>query len=221
MGPERPGDPTGEEARLPLADLRMPAERRQALGDRLEALAHGRRRARWNRRMLFGAGAMAVGAALALLLVGRTPPSQLMATGGARLRTGPADFQLFPLGERGVAFVSEESDVELAPGLPATLRVHRGSVRLVVTRHHGEPFLVATEAAEVAVLGTEFDVTVVGHDTEVRVVHGEVEVRNDHGRRRLWPREAAHARVGEAPRMVVPMGAVVDGPAEILRQTTR
>jgi hypothetical protein len=44
-----------------------------------------------------------------------------------------------------------------------------------------------------------------------------VEVRNAHGSRRLWPREAARARVGEAPRMVVPGGMVVDGPAEIVR----
>jgi ferric-dicitrate binding protein FerR (iron transport regulator) len=111
---------------------------------------------------------------------------------------------------------------ELEPGETSTLRLRRGSVRLVVTRRHGEPFRVATEAAEVAVLGTEFDVTVVDHTTEVRVVRGEVEVRNARGSRRLWPKEAARARPGEAPRMVLPIDAVVmDGPAEIASPRTR
>ena len=62
-------------------------------------------------------------------------------------------------------------------------------------------------------------VTVVGAGTEVTVVRGEVEVRNARGSRRLWPRESAQARPGEAPRMIVPPRAViVDGPAEILQR---
>jgi ferric-dicitrate binding protein FerR (iron transport regulator) len=98
------------------------------------------------------------------------------------------------------------------------LRLHRGSVRLVIRRHQGESFVVLTGAAEVAVLGTEFDVTAGAQGTEVRVVRGEVEVRNAQGRRRLWARESARVRPGEAPRMVMPTAAViVDGPAVIER----
>jgi ferric-dicitrate binding protein FerR (iron transport regulator) len=218
MGPERSSDPAAEEERLPLATLMLPAARKREIGDHLEALARGRQVRR--RRAIVGVGAAAL-AALALLAI-RWRPSPPVVTAGTRLRTGPADFQLFPLGDRGVAFVSEESDVELESGPTPTLRVRRGSVRLVVTRHHGERFVVATEAAEVVVLGTEFDVTVVGHATEVRVVRGEVEVRNAQGWRRLWPRESAEVRVGEAPRMKVPVDArIADGPAELIRPQGR
>jgi ferric-dicitrate binding protein FerR (iron transport regulator) len=89
-------------------------------------------------------------------------------------------------------------------------------VRLVIRRHRGEPLVVATAAADVEVLGTDFDVTVAGPSTEVSVVRGEVEVRNAQGRRRLWPRESAHVRAGTPPRIVVPSSSVVGGPADIL-----
>jgi ferric-dicitrate binding protein FerR (iron transport regulator) len=214
MGPERPGDLEGDEGRMPLGALSLALPRKQAIGDQLEALARGRQRQRRRTRVGLGVGAVLAAAMLALF-VGRVRPDRGGPGGATHLRTGPADFQLLPLGERGVAFVSEQSEVELRPGSPPALRVLRGSVRLVVKRHQGEPFVVTTEAAEVAVLGTEFDVSVVDHATEVRVVRGLVEVRNAQGRRRLWPRESARARPGEAPRMVVPINSVVvDGPAE-------
>jgi hypothetical protein len=154
-------------------------------------------------------------AALALFAVAR--PQTVRA--GTHLRTGAGDFQLLPLGERGVAFVSEQTDLDLDLDGTPTLRLHRGSVRLVIRRHQGQPFVVLTSAAEVAVLGTEFDVTVGAPGTEVRVVRGEVEVRNAQGRRRLWAGESARARPGEPPPMVVPTAAViVDGPAVIERR---
>jgi ferric-dicitrate binding protein FerR (iron transport regulator) len=203
MEPERPADEDGPV----LATLAVPEPQRRAIGDRLEAAARSRRsRRRWLQAAA-GGGALAA-AALLLLAVPHRPPSD-----DAHLHTGAGDFQLLPLGERGVAFVSERTEVDLRLEGTPTLRLHRGSVRLVIRRHQGQPFVVVTSAAEVAVLGTEFDVTAGERDTEVRVVRGEVEVRNAHGSRRLWARESARVRPGEAPRMVVPTAAViVDGP---------
>jgi ferric-dicitrate binding protein FerR (iron transport regulator) len=207
METERASDEEGP----PLAALALPEPRRRIIGERLEAAARRRR----NRRRLGAAlGAGALAAVLLLVLSGpRRAPSA-----DSHLRTGAGDFQLLPLGERGVAFVSEQTELDLRLEGTPTLRLHRGSVRLVIRHHQGEPFLVATSAAEVAVLGTEFDVTVGDRGTEVRVVRGEVEVRNPQGRRRLWPGESGRARPGEAPRMVVPVSSViVDGPAVIER----
>jgi ferric-dicitrate binding protein FerR (iron transport regulator) len=220
MRPVQPSDDEGGDRRLRLEDLRLAEAPRRAIGDRLEAAARGRRRRqRWLRAAL-GAGAAAAAAAGILLAARARPGGEGGAArdqGGARLRTGSGDFQLLSLGERGVAFVSEESELEVHPGRTPALRVHRGSVRLVVRRQAGEPFVVSTALAEIQVLGTEFDVTVGAQATEVSVVRGEVEVRNAHGRRRLWPRESARVRPGQAPRMVVPVTAVVvDGPAEIV-----
>ena len=216
MGPERASDIEGQEQRLPLAALSLGASARRAIGDRLEAAARSQqRRRRWLRAGL-GAGAVAAAAMIALVAVaaGRGPTRT---ASGTHLRTGPGDFQLLSLGERGVAFVSEQTELEVHPDRTPALEVRRGSVRLVVKRHQGQPFVVATTAAEVVVLGTEFDVTVTDQGTEVSVVRGEVEVRNAHGRRRLWPRESARARAGEAPRMVLPTTSlVVDGPAELM-----
>jgi ferric-dicitrate binding protein FerR (iron transport regulator) len=218
----------------PLPDLgpapRLRPEARRAIGERLEAAAQARgRRRRWLRA---GGVGLAAAAALALVLVRAwDPPVDAPAadrtTTTTRLRTGPGDFQLLPVGETGpdgsraVAFVGEDSEVELpaqvsAGVAPPSLRLLRGSVRLIVRRHAGQPFVVATPAAEVVVLGTEFDVSLVDGATEVAVVRGEVEVRNQHGRRRLWAREAARAEPGEAPRMIVPVrGLVHEGTPEV------
>ena len=210
MDTERPGD--GDE-RLRLGALALPQPQRNAIGDRLEAAARTRQlRRRWSRALVGAALLASAAAAVLLVRLGSDRAGSV-----THLRTTAGDFQLLPLGERGVAFVSEETDVELQS--PAVLRLNRGSVRLVVRRHQGQPFVVITRAAEVEVLGTEFDVTASERGTEVRVVRGEVEVRNPQGRRRLWPREAARVRAGEAPRMVVPVSSVVvDGPAEILER---
>jgi ferric-dicitrate binding protein FerR (iron transport regulator) len=208
METERPAD----EDDPVLATLALPGPRRAAIGDRLEAAARSRRgRRRWLQAAA-GAGGLAA-AALLLMAVPHRPPDD-----GTHLRTGAGDFQLLPLGDRGVAFVSEQTDLDLRLERTPTLRLHRGSVRLVIRRHQGQPFVVVTSAAEVEVLGTEFDVTAGPLGTEVRVVRGEVEVRNPQGRRRLWARESARVRPGEAPRMAVPTAAViVDGPAVIER----
>ena len=218
MGPERSSDGESDEGRLRLDTLVLADPRRGAIGDGLEAAARSRQRSRRWRRAGLGAGAVASAALLVLLVVRARPGVDSEAEGrGTHLRTGTADFQLLSLGDRGVAFVSEETDLERHLGRTPALVVHRGSVRLVVTHHDGEPFVVATDAAEVAVLGTEFDVSVSNQTTSVSVVRGEVEVRNRHGRRRLWPRESARVRPGEAPRMVVPIESlIVDGPAELL-----
>jgi ferric-dicitrate binding protein FerR (iron transport regulator) len=216
MAPEQPADSERGEERMPLPALTLSEPQRRAIGDRLEAAARRQQsRRRWL-RTAFMAGAVAAGLLVAVALRATLPRHDDHAE-GPRLRTGPAQFQLLSLGERGVAFVSEETELSLHLDRTPALEVHRGSVRLVVRRQQGEPFVVGTPAAQVTVLGTEFDVTVNGEGTEVAVVRGEVEVRNPHGSRRLWPRESARARVGEAPRMVVPMTSViVDGPAEII-----
>jgi ferric-dicitrate binding protein FerR (iron transport regulator) len=210
MAPERPAD---TEERLPLPDLALPEPRRRAIGDRLEAAARSRRTR--HRVMIAAAGWAVVGVTVLLLVTGRTRLDPKPAT--TQLRTGAGDFQLLPLGDRGVAFVSEGTDLELQLGLTPTLRLHRGSVHLVIRRQEGQSFVVSTSAAEVVVLGTEFDVTVAEESTVVSVSRGEVEVRNRHGRRRLWPRESARARPDQPPRMEMPMSSVIiDGPAEIV-----
>ena len=210
MEPERPAE---DEDRLRLPALALPEPRRRAIGDRLEAVARSRHT---RRRALAAVGAGAALAALVLVAL-RARPAREVTSGATHLRTGAGDFQLLSLGDRGVAFVSEGSDLELQLGPAPVLRLHRGSVHLVVRRQSGRSFVVTTSAAEVEVLGTEFDVTVGAEGTEVSVVRGEVEVRNPHGRRRLWPRESARARPGHPPRMEVPLSSiVVDGPAEII-----
>ena len=51
------------------------------------------------------------------------------------------------------------------------------------------------------------------------MVRGEVEARNEKGRRRIWVDESARVRVGEAPRMVMPLKAVVlGGPSSIIER---
>jgi transmembrane sensor len=212
MEPERPSELDSDEARWRLGDLPLGGARKRALGDRLEAAARARIR---RRRTVMVLGAVGLAAALALV-VHRVRPLSPVAI-ATHLRTGPADFQLLPLGDRGVAFVSEETELDVHLDRTPAVTVRRGSVRFLVRRHQGRPFVVATGAAEIVVVGTEFDVTVVGTGTEVTVVRGEVEVRNARGSRRLWPRESAQARPGEAPRMIVPpTSVVVDGPAEIV-----
>jgi ferric-dicitrate binding protein FerR (iron transport regulator) len=202
MKPEQPS--SGE-----LSAHELAPESRRRIGDHLETLARARlARRRWLRLGTAGA----VLAATALLLVWRPKsgtPSRATAT---HLRTASGDFQLLPLGERGVAFVSEDTDVELVPGGRPALRIHHGSVRLVIQRQHDNPFVVVTPSAEVAVTGTEFDVIVRDQRTEVHVVRGEVEVRNRQGRRRLWAREAARVDRGQPPFMLAEQ-LTVDGPS--------
>jgi ferric-dicitrate binding protein FerR (iron transport regulator) len=114
-----------------------------------------------------------------------------------------------------VAFAGENAELEVGDRSPRLL-VRRGSVRLVVRPSRTEPFVVASPAAELAVLGTEFDVSVHDDVTEVRVIHGEVEIRNAHGRRRVWASETARVHVDQSPRFVEQLRAIVlDGPAEL------
>lgn len=177
----------------------------------------------WWPAVLALAAAAGVVLAVALPRLARppAPPAVVRAVaGGARMvRTGLGDFQLVPIGERAIAFVGEDSEVEVGPpgSVELALRIRRGSARLVVRRNRTEPFVVATPAADVAVMGTEFDVDVDGDAAVVRVVRGEVEVRNSFGRRRLWKNESARAHAGSAPRFVERMKAVVlEGPPEIV-----
>ena len=82
------------------------------------------------------------------------------------------------------------------------MRIVSGRARLVVKPDKEHPFVVASDAADAAVYGTEFDVDVSSDATEVRVARGEVEVRNALGARRLWAGEVARAHVGAAPRRI-------------------
>jgi ferric-dicitrate binding protein FerR (iron transport regulator) len=191
--------------------------RKRALGDHLQTLVQTQQRRR--QVIGLGSGALAV-AAVALLVVGwarhrAADPSALAhhdRTAPSHLRTGAGDFQLLPIGDRAVAFVGEETEIETHPGQTPAVRLIRGSVRLMVQRRPSEPFVVSTPAADVAVLGTEFDVAIVQSETDVNVVRGVVEVRNPQGKRRLWACESARARLGEAPRLwVQPHGVVSEG----------
>jgi ferric-dicitrate binding protein FerR (iron transport regulator) len=181
-------------------------EARARIGDRLAQAARVRRR---NRRLLAGAGA----AMMAVVLVagaGWWRGTRLVDPASELVRTGPGQYRLLELGDRAVAFVGENAELERGPGSPA-LFVRRGSVRLVVKSDRTRPFTVASPAANVAVLGTEFDVNVQDGTTEVRVVRGEVELSNAYGRRRVWPGETARVRPGESPRQVGRLkGIVVD-----------
>jgi ferric-dicitrate binding protein FerR (iron transport regulator) len=131
------------------------------------------------------------------------------------VHTGPGEYRLIELGGRAVVFAGEGAEVEVRETNPRVI-VRRGSVRLVVRPSRTEPFVVASPAAELTVLGTEFDVIVRGELTEVRVSRGEVEVRNIHGRRRVWANETAQVRADQSPRFVERLKSVVlDGPAEL------
>jgi ferric-dicitrate binding protein FerR (iron transport regulator) len=210
MTPEQPDNSGFEAALRTLRTPELSSEVQRAVGDRLEAAARRRRAARVVRRAALAVGGAAAAAIVAVALL--YEPAALVAPPHAtRLRTGSGDFQLLPLGDRGVAFVSEDTDLELDLFATPALRIHRGSVRLVVRRRTDQPFVVATPAADVEVMGTEFDVTVVGQNASVKVVRGEVEVRNPLGRRRLWARESARVRPGEEPRMGPPVGVVTGG----------
>jgi ferric-dicitrate binding protein FerR (iron transport regulator) len=165
------------------------------------------RRARRRRRMALGATA-AVAAAIAVALAWapsnrQTPP--LAGGDSQRIVTEPGGYRLVTLGDRGVAFVGVDSEVQLGAGGALALRIDRGSVRLVVRRGI-EPLIIATPAADVEVLGTELDVSVLAAGTEVRVVRGQVLVRNQHGQRLLWAQEIARVRPGETPRFYEPSG---------------
>jgi ferric-dicitrate binding protein FerR (iron transport regulator) len=210
MTPEQPDNPSFEAALHALRTPELSPEVQRAVGDRLEAAARRRRAARVVRRAALAVGGAAAAAIAAVALL-YEPPALVSRPHATRLRTGSGDFQLLPLGDRGVAFVSEDTDLELDPFATPALRIHHGSVRLVVRRRTDQPFVVATPSADVEVMGTELDVTVVGQNTSVKVVRGEVEVRNPLGRRRLWARESARVRPGEEPRMGPPTGIVTGG----------
>jgi ferric-dicitrate binding protein FerR (iron transport regulator) len=189
--------------------------RKHALGDRLDVVVHAQQR---RRRITLVAGAAALAAAAVVAVGWRHAPRDraALATAPTHLRTGAGDFQLLPIGDRAVAFVGEQTEIETHPGQTPAVRLIRGSVRLMVQRRPSEPFVVSTPAAEVAVLGTEFDVAIVEGATDVNVVRGVVEVRNSRGKRRLWARESARARPGEAPRLwVQPQGVVSEGAPEV------
>ena len=219
-------DADGDSPLIPggLPAVTLDPQRRRQLGDRLEAAAQQQQRRRRLARTAAAVGAAGALAATLALVFGLRPflgpeRPERSTSGQARLRTGAGDFQLLPLGERAVAFVGEHSELEVLPDGPLALRVHRGSVRLIVKRRPGEPFVVATPAAEVEVRGTEFDVSVNEGTTEVKVVRGEVEVRNPHGRRRLWARESARATPGHPPRMIpVVRGLVTEGGPDVVVQ---
>jgi hypothetical protein len=102
MTPEPPAEAAVQAA---LRALRAPAlapDVQRAVGDRLEAAARARlTRRRRLRHVAVLAGAAALAVTLAIFLR-PSPPAPSQAT---RLRTGPGDFQLLPLGDRGVAFV--------------------------------------------------------------------------------------------------------------------
>jgi ferric-dicitrate binding protein FerR (iron transport regulator) len=203
-----------------LAAPALPAGRKSAIGDRLEALVHARRRRRRVTGLIAGALTAAAVVSLWFARPARHDPASLADARGTptHLHTGPGDFQLLPIGDRAVAFVGEETDIESHPGQTPAVRLLRGSVRLMVQRRPSEPFVVSTPAADVAVLGTEFDVAVVQGETDVNVVRGVVEVRNPQGKRRLWARESARARPGEPPRLwVQPRGVVSEGPPQVER----
>jgi ferric-dicitrate binding protein FerR (iron transport regulator) len=221
------GDLTGDERARVEVLLGRSAQARQVL-DRLNAVAavaHGApapvlasqararvgaavaaaaRRRRW--RVAWVSAPVLAAAAAAFLLV-RPPPSGSEPPGGgeARVVTEMGGYRLLTLDDRGVAFVGEDSEVETRPPAPYSLRLHRGSLRLVI-RRGVDPFVIATPAADVEVLGTELDVAVVNGATEVRVVHGQVEVRNQHGHRLLWAREGARVFPGDSPRFFEPLG---------------
>jgi ferric-dicitrate binding protein FerR (iron transport regulator) len=188
----------------------LDAEGRARVGARLELAARAMRRRRW---ALGGAG---VAAALALLLVLGWPLLRDGPRPGMDLvQTGAGQYRLLEIGDRAVAFVGENAELERRSTTPV-LFVRRGAVRLVVKSNRQAPFVVGSPAAEVVVLGTEFDVTVRDQSTEVRVTRGEVELRNRHGRRRVWPGELARVKVDESPRFVERLkGIVLDLPPEI------
>jgi ferric-dicitrate binding protein FerR (iron transport regulator) len=188
---------------------------RAGVGDQLAQAARLRRR---RRRAL---ATLTVTATVAVLLAGAgwLRGGRLVAPASELVRTGPGQYRLLELGDRAVAFVGENAELERGPGQPA-LFVRRGSVRLVVKSDRTRPFVVASPAASIAVLGTEFDVSVQGRGgeatTEVRVLRGEVELYNSYGRRRLWLGETARVRPGESPRQVGRLkGIVLDLPPEI------
>jgi ferric-dicitrate binding protein FerR (iron transport regulator) len=196
--------------------------RKRAIGDRVEAVATARHS---RRRMLHAsAGLLAAAAAVGLVIARRPPrPARPAVESPARLRTGPGEYQLWPVGDRAVAFVCENTELERLPG-DAGVRILGGQARFVVSRDPGRrSFVVRASLAEVAVEGTEFDVSARGGYLEVRVMRGEVEVRNPQGRRQLWAGEAAHVRAGEGPRMVLPVRGMVtdDGPVQVRTPRTR
>jgi ferric-dicitrate binding protein FerR (iron transport regulator) len=181
--------------------------RRRAIGDALEAALGARRRRR--RFATATVGVLAAAAAVVLALRPERPEPPAAGQGEEVIRTGPGEHQLVSLGERAVAFLAEDSEAERAADPERPLRLRRGSARFVVHRDPRRRFIVVTDAADVIVHGTEFDVTVADGTTRVRVVRGEVEVKNPQGSRRLWAREEAHARPGQPPRLQFPVKALV------------
>jgi ferric-dicitrate binding protein FerR (iron transport regulator) len=187
-------------AELPDPSLAGGARRR--IGDVVVATMDASRR----RRRAWTAVAAAVTLAAAALVLALVPWRHGPRPEAAErdVRTGPDEHRLVQVGDRATAFVSESSVVHVAAagddGPP--LRVISGRARLIVKPDRERPFVVASEAADAVVYGTEFDVDVRGDTTEVRVAHGEVEMRNTLGARRLWSGETASARVGAPPRRI-------------------
>jgi ferric-dicitrate binding protein FerR (iron transport regulator) len=207
----RPADPD-RSPRLDLPPLDPAVKAR--IGERLESAARVRLA---RRRVVQASTGLIAAAAIALLVARRPPPRPSAGAPPARLRTGPGEYQLWPVGDRAVAFVSENTELEPLPG-DAGVRILGGQARFVVSRDPGRrSFVVRASLAEVAVEGTEFDVNARSGELEVRVVRGEVEVRNGRGRRQLWAGEAARVRTGEGPRMVMPVRGIVsdDGPMQV------
>ncbi|HEV3029053.1 MAG TPA: FecR domain-containing protein [Planctomycetota bacterium] len=153
---------------------------------------------------------------LGLVLVFSGSPSAILWVGAAGRRPVVPGGEVgegvleYPDGSR--AWLSSRSRARVSP---RGLSLDAGDAAFRV-RPGRDPFIVRTPAADVTVVGTEFQVHLIGEEEmnrksmaagsglllTVAVVTGIVRVSNDHGEILLRAEESAAARTGESPRRV-------------------
>jgi len=174
----------------------------------------GRRRSWWT--------AAAAGAAAAAILVGALGYSPWREPRAAALR-----IQEIATAKMETAAVELLDGTVVRLGPSSRLRVVAGRGRREVTlegraffavAHDGTPFVIATEAGEVTVLGTRLDLEARGRDLRVVVVEGRVALSTQRARTQLTAGEMGRVRNGEtAPVVRVPdIGAVVQWTGDFL-----
>lgn len=155
---------------------------------------HGRARSRWWRR---GSLALATAAAAVLAIgawvISRRPASLSV----TELVTGPDETSTISLTDGTVVRLGGSSQLRIDPkGDQRAVRL-KGRAYFAVAKQHGRPFRVETEAGNVVVLGTRFDVDARAADLRTIVVEGKVAV--------------SAARGGETRVVAGQMARVVDG----------
>src|SRR5205809_5513001 len=140
----------------------------------------------------------------------RGQPTAPPGLGIREITTSKTEAATFELADGTVIRLAPSSRLQVLAGRSRREVALEGRAFFAVA-HDGTPFVIATEAGEVTVLGTRLDLEARGRDLRVVVVEGRVALSTQRARTQLTAGEMGRVRNGEtAPVVRVPdIGAVV------------